>query len=163
MSDIDTTQSPSSVFYGYFSKYTWRNEKNGNSFFRIVTKQELFFEQQYCKKEVKKNPITEQEETLYTISCDGSKYPVPAYDEKTPIRIRGFFRNLHDKGFGWDFQITDIRESTSDEVTTIEYLNSEAFPGVTYQNAVDIVRLFGTDIFAFIKKGYSKTGIDREG
>ena len=67
MSDIDTTQSPSSVFYGYFSKYTWRNEKNGNSFFRIVTKQELFFEQQYCKKEVKKNPITEQEETLYTI------------------------------------------------------------------------------------------------
>lgn len=54
MSDIDTTQSPSSVFYGYFSKYTWRNEKNGNSFFRIVTKQELFFEQQYCKKEVKK-------------------------------------------------------------------------------------------------------------
>lgn len=59
MSDIDTTQSPSSVFYGYFSKYTWRNEKNGNSFFRIVTKQELFFEQQYCKKEVKKNPITE--------------------------------------------------------------------------------------------------------
>ena len=64
MSDIDTTQSPSSVFYGYFSKYTWRNEKNGNSFFRIVTKQELFFEQQYCKKEVKKNPITEQEETL---------------------------------------------------------------------------------------------------
>lgn len=45
MSDIDTTQSPSSVFYGYFSKYTWRNEKNGNSFFRIVTKQELFFEQ----------------------------------------------------------------------------------------------------------------------
>lgn len=84
MSDIDTTQSPSSVFYGYFSKYTWRNEKNGNSFFRIVTKQELFFEQQYCKKEVKKNPITEQEETLYTISCDGSKYPVPAYDEKTP-------------------------------------------------------------------------------
>lgn len=90
MSDIDTTQSPSSVFYGYFSKYTWRNEKNGNSFFRIVTKQELFFEQQYCKKEVKKNPITEQEETLYTISCDGSKYPVPAYDEKTPIRIRGF-------------------------------------------------------------------------
>ena len=53
MSDIDTTQRPSSVFYGYFSKYTWRNEKNGNSFFRIVTKQELFFEQQYCKKEVK--------------------------------------------------------------------------------------------------------------
>lgn len=156
MSDIDTTQSPSSVFYGYFSKYTWRNEKNGNSFFRIVTKQELFFEQQYCKKEVKKNPITEQEETLYTISCDGSKYPVPAYDEKTPIRIRGFFRNLHDKGFGWDFQITDIRESTSDEVTTIEYLNSEAFPGVTYQNAVDIVRLFGTDIFAFIKKATAK-------
>lgn len=142
MSDIDTTQSPSSVFYGYFSKYTWRNEKNGNSFFRIVTKQELFFEQQYCKKEVKKNPITEQEETLYTISCDGSKYPVPAYDEKTPIRIRGFFRNLHDKGFGWDFQITDIRESTSDEITTIEYLNSEAFPGVTYQNAVDIVRSY---------------------
>lgn len=156
MSDIDTTQSPSSVFYGYFSKYTWRNEKNGNSFFRIVTKQELFFEQQYCKKEVKKNPITEQEETLYTISCDGSKYPVPAYDEKTPIRIRGFFRNLHDKGFGWDFQITDIRESTSDEITTIEYLNSEAFPGVTYQNAVDIVRLFGTDIFAFIKKATAK-------
>lgn len=156
MSDIDTTQSPSSVFYGYFSKYTWRNEKNGNSFFRIVTKQELFFEQQYCKKEVKKNPITEQEETLYTISCDGSKYPVPAYDEKTPIRIRGFFRNLHDKGFGWDFQITDIRESTSDEVTTIEYLNSEAFPGVTYQNAVDIVRLFGTDIFAFIKRATAK-------
>ena len=156
MSDIETTQSPSSVFYGYFSKYTWRNEKNGNSFFRIVTKQELFFEQQYCKKEVKKNPITEQEETLYTISCDGSKYPVPAYDEKTPIRIRGFFRNLHDKGFGWDFQITDIRESTSDEITTIEYLNSEAFPGVTYQNAVDIVRLFGTDIFAFIKKATAK-------
>ena len=62
------------------------------------------------------------------------------------------FRNLHDKGFGWDFQITDIRESTSDEITTIEYLNSEAFPGVTYQNAVDIVRLFGTDIFAFIKR-----------
>lgn len=43
MSDIDTTQSPSSVFYGYFSKYTWRNEKNGNSFFRNCDKAGTFF------------------------------------------------------------------------------------------------------------------------
>ncbi len=50
MSDIDTTQSPSSVFYGYFSKYTWRNEKNGNSFFRIVTKQELFLNSNIVRK-----------------------------------------------------------------------------------------------------------------
>lgn len=156
MPDTNNIKS-TSVFYGYFQKYTWRNEKNGNSFFRIVTKQELLFQEQYCKKEVKKNPLTEQEEILYTINCDGSKYPVPYYDEKTPIRIRGFFRNLHDNGYGWDFQITDIRESTSDEMTTINYLNSEAFPGVTYQDAVHMVQLFGPNLFGFIEKDMAKS------
>lgn len=157
MSDTDNTIiQRNSVLYGYFNKYTWRNEKNGNSFFRIVTKQELLFNEQYCKKEVKVNPLTEEEEILYTVSCDGSKYPVPVFDEKTPIRVSGFFRNLHDRGYGWDFQITDVKESTSDEMTTIEYLCSDAFPGVTYQNAVDIVHYFGTDIFSAMQSKTAK-------
>lgn len=150
------------VFYGYFLRFLWRNEKTGNSFFQISTKQKLILEQQYHKKSVIRNRETKEDIAWYTINCDGSKFCTPCYAEKTPVRITGYFLNERQSEYSWDFYITSIQEASASETVTIEYLASDAFPGITYENAVTIVRYHGADIFSFIQQENAAKQIQEE-
>lgn len=128
-----------SAYYGYFVKYMWRNERNGNSFFQICTKQRMMFDQQFLKKEKKRNKDTDQDEDWYTIACDGSEYPVPYFEKKSPVKITGYFLTSKADCPGWDFKITSIQTATVDETVTIQYLASNLFDGIDYEAAVQIV------------------------
>ena len=61
-----------SVFFGTFRRFLWRNEKTGASFFLVATKQQLLIDKMYSKKEVVKNKRKE-DEVWFTMSCDGTK------------------------------------------------------------------------------------------
>lgn len=137
------------VFFGIMKNFIWRNEKNGSSFFLLQTKQPLFLENMYSKKEVKK---TNGEDVVwYTMSCDGTKCTVPYFPRETPVMVKGYFNQNGNAGYSWNLVISEIRESSMDDTTTIEYLASETFPGVSYGDAVKIVGNFGADIFSFVK------------
>lgn len=150
------TKERKSVFYGYFLNYDWRDEKNGNSYFRFVTNQMLLHEKQYRSKKVVKNSVTGNDEIWFVMCCDGTHYHVPFFESKTPIKIEGYFKNEHDHGYGWEFQITNVKEGTYSEIVTIQYLESELFPEITHKDAVEIVKKFGADIFTFVQKRDAK-------
>ena len=140
-----------SVFYGYFLHYTWRDEKTGRSFFRISTKHKLLLDKQYQKKNVIRDKETQQDITWYTVNCDASHISTPRYATKTPVKITGYFKSDVENGFCWDFQITAIQEASEEETITIEYLASDSFPGISYEDAVTIVRFHGADIFSYVQ------------
>nr|WP_303180697.1 AAA family ATPase [Lachnoclostridium phocaeense] len=160
--DLAIQKNGDSVFYGYFNGYIWRNEKTGNCFFRVCTKQDLFLEEFYSRKIVRKNRVTQNAETWYTVSCDGTHTVVPFYALNTPIRMTGHFVTGADRGYGWEFMVTDIEEAAAEEALTIEFLAGNSFQGVKYADAVDIVKNHGADIFEFVKKKDASVILQKE-
>lgn len=142
------------VFFGTFKRFLWRNERNGASFFLIATKQLLLRQEMYSKKEMKKNRKNE-DETWFTISCDGTRCHTPFFHYGTPVMIKGYFNTQVNSAYGWDFVISEIKEASFDETTTIEYLASGSFPGISYESAVKIVGSFGSDVFTFVSQDAS--------
>lgn len=163
---IECLKKGESVFYGIFHKYFWRNDKDGKSFFQIRTKQPLIIEQQYQRSEKIRDRIHKTDDTWYYMNCDASKISTSYYEEKTPVKIIGYFNTESNPEYCWDFCITGIQESSSDETATIEYL---ANTGISYESAVKIVGCYGPDIFALveneedaIRKIQEETGIDTD-
>ena len=139
------------AYYGYFVRYIWRNEKNGNSYFQICTKQNMLFSQQYQKKEKKKNRSSNVDEDWYTIVCDGSDYPVPYFEKHMPIKVTGYFLTTNKDRIGWNFKVTSVATAAKDETVTIQYLASGIFEGIDYEAAVQIVHC-QPDILTYIEK-----------
>lgn len=147
--DTQLIKKGESVFYGIFLRYLWRNEKNGNCFFQISTKQQLLLKEQFSKKEVLRDSYSKKDISWYTLNCNAANFCVPFYEKKTPVRITGYFLNEKDNGYCWDFKITSIQEASQEETVAIEYLASDSFPNISYENAVTIVRYHGADVFSY--------------
>lgn len=139
-----------SAYYGYFERYLWRNEKNGNCFFRMYTKQEMLFPQQYQKSIIRRNRVEDMDETWYSITCDGSKINIPFFEKNIPLKVTGYFQTDSESGDAWDFKVTSAEVSSQDDTVTINYLASAGFDSIGYEEAVQIVHLH-PDFFEFIK------------
>ena len=121
---IDLLKKGESAFYGIFHRYFWRDDKSGKSFFQIRTKQPLILKQQYQKMEKLRDRINKTDITWYYINCDASKTNTTYYEEKTPVKITGYFVTEGSSEYCWDFHVTSMQEASVDETTTIEYLSS---------------------------------------
>lgn len=162
---IDLLKKGESAFYGIFHRYFWRDDKSGKSFFQIRTKQPLFLKQQYQKMEKLRDQINKTDITWYYINCDASKTNTTYYEEKTPVKITGYFVTEGSSEYCWDFHVTSMQEASVDETTTIEYLSSI---GISYEEAVKVVSFHGSDIFTFVERAdaakliQQETGMDAE-
>lgn len=160
--DTQLIKRGESVFYGTFLRYLWRNEKNGNCFFQISTKQKLLLKEQFSKKEIIRDSYSKKDISWYTLNCDAANFSVPFYEKKTPVRITGYFLNEKKSGYCWDFKITSIQEASQEETIAIEYLASDSFPSISYENAVTIVRYHGADVFSYIHEEGIANKIQKE-
>lgn len=157
-----------STIYGFFVNNMWRDEKNGKSFFKLKTKYPLFMECMYISKEIKRNKATNEDEIWFTIIVDASNISIPTYTKGHPLKVEGSFTSKQE-GLSWEFKANEVDESSNDEETTINYLNSERFPDITLEMAANIVARMGSDIHSYIRTNRTVvaeleeiTGLERE-
>ena len=141
-----------SLIFGVFRSYIWRDELSGKCVFRLDTPYQMQFRMQYSDRYIRKSTGTQPDETWYGITCDASKVPIPGCMPKMPLMVAGHFSPKNDKGFGWPFVVSSIKEVSVWESATVQYLASGTFPGIGYEKAAVIVAVTGADIYGYFQK-----------
>lgn len=113
---------------GTYDKTITRNEKNGWTRFTLKSKEECSYRNKYG-----------------SIVCVGN---IPYYNKGMPLKLTGLWET---NAFGTYLNVSQIKESSSSESVTIEYLTG-IIQGLGEATAIKIVKEFGSDIFSFVQK-----------
>ena len=133
----------SMTMFGVFFGNIWRDEMNGKSIFRILTKHKLILKDMYQKEWVVANSKTGEDEKWFDVKCSALDKPIPSIEKNTPVKVKGYF--LSNEQEVWTFVVEDFVVDCNDDITAIRYLMS--FSGVTEENAFKIVETFGNKVF----------------
>ena len=134
--------------YGVFNGNIWRDEMNGKSFFRLITKHEFILPEMYQREFMMHNTLTDLDEKWYEIKCAATDVSVPSLDKNTPVKITGFFLEGQESEV-MDFMIESFRIGSNDDMTAYRYMTS--FTGINDEIARYLLLSYGNDILSITK------------
>ena len=132
------------TLFGVFVGNIWRDEMNGKSIFRILTKHRLVLKDMYQNTQIKTNFITGKDEKWFDVKCSALETPVPSLEKGTPVKVTGYFLDRNQEV--WDFIVSDFSCSCNDDVTAVNFLNEL---GISKDKSQKIVNDFGNEIFDY--------------
>ncbi len=135
----------SMTMFGVFNGNIWRDEMNGKSIFRMLTKHNLILSDMYQKEYIVNNLLVQKDERWVEVKCSALDTPIPSIERGTPIKVSGYF--LSNDQDVWSFIISDFETECNDDITAVRYIKS--FSGFNEEKAIQIIRHFGNDIFSY--------------
>lgn len=146
--------------YGTFMSSYWRDEKSGESFFEIKVPFGQLSSLQFIKEKISlKDCLTKNKYEWHVVTCKalGKGFGIVPFRSKTPVIIKGSFKENRDTKYGWEFIVEEAKEGnlsektdtlkfladTYDEIAAgqiTEYLVSGEFTGIVFSDAVFIAK-----------------------
>ena len=133
------------ILFGVFNGNIWRDEMNGKSFFRLITKHRLVLPEMYQNEYVIKNPLTGENEKYYEVKCSAFDHPIPSVERGTPVKVTGYFASDQESEGSWNFMVSAFIVESNDAYTSVRFLNSQGIG----KYAEELVAKFGVNIFSY--------------